>query len=141
MQTRLATLSERPRFTTFLLGFFALVGLTLAATGLYGLISFLVTQRTQEMGIRIAIGATPAQIAGLMLKHVLYWSLSGVLIGSAFTTFVVRSLRTIVFKVPVENPALFALSACLMIAVAIAAGLIPSLRATRIDPIAALRQE
>jgi len=115
--------------------------LALAATGLYGLISFLVMRRTQEMGIRIAIGATPARIASMVVKHVLYWSLSGVVIGSAATTIVVRSLRTIVFKVPVENPALFALSACLMVAVAIAAALIPALRATRIDPIATLRQE
>jgi predicted permease len=141
MRDRLATLSERPRFTTLLLCFFAFAGLVLAAAGLYGLISFLVAQRTQEMGIRMAVGATPAQIAGLMLKHSLYWTLSGVLIGCAVAALVVRSLRTLVFKVPVENPALFALVACLMIAVALAAALVPSLRAARVDPIAALRQE
>jgi hypothetical protein len=141
MQARLATLSERPRFTALLLGFFALVGLVLAATGLYGLISFLVTQRTQEVGIRMALGATPAAIAGLMLKQVLYWSMSGVAVGSAITVVVARSLRSLVFNVPVENPAVFVLAACLMIAVALSATLLPSLRAAKIDPMTALRRE
>jgi putative ABC transport system permease protein len=141
MQERLATLSERPRFTTLLLSFFALVGVVLAAAGLYGLISFIVIQRTPEIGIRMAVGATPFQVGTLMLKHALYWSLSGVLIGSIMTAFIVRWLRSLVFEVPVENPLLFGLAASLMIAVAIAATLIPSLRAAKIDPIAALRQD
>jgi predicted permease len=141
MQERLAALSARPRFTTLLLSFFALVGVALAAAGLYGLISFIVVQRTQEIGIRMAVGATPFQVGTLMLKHALYWSLSGVLIGSIVTALVVRWLRSLVFEVPVENPILFGLAACLMIAVALAATLIPSLRATKIDPIAALRQD
>ena len=141
MQTRLATLSERPRFTTMLIGFFALVGLALAASGLYGLVSFLVTQRMQELGIRMAVGATRVQIVRLMLSQVLYWSLSGVSIGCAITVLVVRSLRTLVFQVPVENPLLFALAACLLIAVALAAALLPSLRAAQIDPVSTLRRE
>jgi putative ABC transport system permease protein len=141
MQERLATLSERPRFTTLLLTFFALVGVALAAAGLYGLISFIVIQRTKEIGIRMAVGATPLQVGTLMLKHALYWSLSGVLIGSIMTALIVRWLRSLVFEVPVENPMLFGLAGSLMIAVAIAATLIPSLRAAKIDPIAALRQD
>jgi putative ABC transport system permease protein len=124
-----------------LLTFFALVGVALAAAGLYGLISFVVIQRTREIGIRMAVGATPFQVGTLMLKHALYWSLSGVLIGSIMTALIVRWLRSLVFEVPVENPMLFGLASCLMISVAVAATLIPSLRAAKIDPIVALRQD
>jgi predicted permease len=141
MQDRVATLSERPRFTTLLLSFFALTGVILAAAGLYGLISFLVTQRTQEVGVRMAVGATPARIARLMLKPALFCTFSGVAIGWLMTVLVVRSLRGLVFQVPVENPALFSLAAGLMIAVALAATVIPTLRAARIDPVASLRRE
>jgi putative ABC transport system permease protein len=141
MPERLATLSERPRFTTLLLSFFAVVGVALAATGLYGLISFLVIQRTQEIGIRMAVGATPLQVGTLMLQHALSWSLAGVLIGSAITAFIARWLRGLVFQVPAENPLLFGLAAGLMLAVALVAALLPSLRAANIDPIAALRRD
>jgi putative ABC transport system permease protein len=141
MQERLATLSERPRFTTLLLSLFALVGVTLAVTGLYGLVSFLVIQRTQEIGIRMSVGATPFQVGVLMLRHALFWSLSGVLIGSAITVLIARWLRSLVFQVPVENPTLFGFAAGLMLAVALAAALVPSLRAATIDPIAALRRD
>jgi hypothetical protein len=100
MRERLATLSERPRFTTLLLSFFALFGVMLAATGLYGFLSFVVIQRTQEIGVRMALGATPLQVGTLMLKHALYWNLSGVLVGSASTVLIVRWLRSLVFGCP-----------------------------------------
>ncbi len=141
MQERVSTLSQRPRFTTILLSFFALIGVALAAIGLYGLISFLVIQRTQEVGVRMAMGATPARIARLMLIQALYWILCGVAIGALITALVARSLRSLLFEVPAENPGLFCLAAGLMIVVGLAATVIPSLRAARIDPVAALRRE
>ncbi|HEX4227483.1 MAG TPA: hypothetical protein VHZ07_02355 [Bryobacteraceae bacterium] len=76
-----------------------------------------------------------------MLKHALYWSLSGVLVGCIITVVAVRLIRGLVFNVPVENPLLFALATCLMIAVSLTAALLPSVRAARIDPLVALRQE
>jgi predicted permease len=141
MQQRLHAVSERPRFSALLLSFFAVTGVLLAATGLYGLISFLVVQRTQEVGVRMAVGATPLQIVKLILGHALRWTLAGVVVGLIGTAMAVRSLRGLLFQVPAENPALFAMAAVLMIVVTIAAAWLPSLKAARIDPMVALRHE
>jgi ABC-type antimicrobial peptide transport system permease subunit len=141
MQQRLHAVSERPRFSALLLSFFALTGVLLAASGLYGLISFLVAQRTQEVGVRMAVGATPSQIVQLILGHALRWTLGGVVVGLIGTAMAVRSLRSLLFQVPPENPVMFGTAALLLIAVTIAAAWLPSLRAARIDPMVALRHE
>jgi putative ABC transport system permease protein len=141
MQRRIRADSERPRFSAILLSFFAFVGVVLAALGLYGLISFLVEQRTQEIGVRMAVGATRVQVAGLILWHTLRWSLGGVVVGLAAVVVLARSLRSLVFHVPVENPILFGSMVLLMLVVAALAALRPALQVANIDPMAALRRE
>jgi predicted permease len=141
MQQRMHAVSERPRFTAVLLSFFALVGVALAAGGLYGLISFLVLQRTRELGVRVAVGATSGQIVQLILAHALRWTLAGVAAGLIAAALAARSLASLLFQVHAENPALFGAAALLMIAVSVAAALAPSLRAAKIDPMIALRHE
>ncbi|HEY3939983.1 MAG TPA: ABC transporter permease [Bryobacteraceae bacterium] len=141
MQQRLNSVSERPRFSALLLCFFALTGVLLAASGLYGLVSFLVAQKTQEVGVRMAVGATPAQIGRWILGHALRWSLGGVAVGLIGTAAAVRALGSLLFQVKAENPLLFAMAALLMILVTIAAAWMPSRRAAKIDPMVALRHE
>jgi putative ABC transport system permease protein len=138
---RMHTVSERPRFTAVLLSFFALIGVALAAGGLYGLISFLVLQRTRKVGVRMALGATSGQVVQLILAHALRWTLAGVAIGLVAAAAAARSLGSLLFQVRAENPALFCAAAFLMIAVSVAAALAPSLRAAKIDPMTALRHE
>mgnify|MGYP001553143828 CR=1 FL=1 len=141
IEQRMHTVSERPRFIAVLLAFFALIGVTLAAGGLYGLISFLVLQRTREVGVRMAVGATSGQIVRLILAHALRWTLGGVAVGLIAATVAARSIGSLLFQVHAENPVLFGAAALLMIAVGVTAALAPSLRAAKIDPMIALRHE
>ena len=141
VEQRIYSASERPRFAAVLLSLFALTGVALAAGGPYGLISFLVLQRTREVGIRIAVGATSAQIIRLILSHAMRWTLGGAAAGLIGAAVAARSLRSLLFEVRAENPALFAAAALLMLVISAAAALAPSLRATRINPVIALRHE
>jgi ABC-type antimicrobial peptide transport system permease subunit len=141
MQERIRAVSERPRFTAMLLGLFALVGVVLAAGGLYGLTSYLVAQQRPELGLRLALGAQPTQLAVFILSHVLRWTLTGVLVGFTCTALAVRYLRALLFHVSAENFQLFAAAALVMLAVATIAALEPSIRAARIDPVATLRHD
>lgn len=141
MPERLRQGSERPRFSAALLSLFAVAGVVLAAAGLYGLISFLVAQRTQEVGVRMALGATPAQIATLVLAHALRWSALGIAIGIGGSVASGRVLRSLLFQVPANDPALIGAAALLLLFVTLAATLVPSLRAARLDPVAALRKD
>jgi putative ABC transport system permease protein len=141
MPERLRQISERPRFRAALLGVFSIVGVVLAATGLYGLMSFLVARRTQEVGVRMALGATPAQVARLVLAHALRWSILGVAAGVVGSFAAGRVLRSLLFRVPANDSALIGAAAVLLLAVSAAATLLPSLRAARIDPVVALRQD
>jgi ABC-type antimicrobial peptide transport system permease subunit len=124
-----------------LLSLFALTGVALAAGGIYGLISFLILQRTREVGIRIAVGATSAQIIHLILSHAMRWTLAGVAAGLIGAAVAARWLGSLLFEVRAENPALFAAAAILMLVISAAAALAPSLRASRVDPMVALRHE
>ncbi len=141
MAAQVRALSERPRFNALLLSSFALVGLLLASAGLYGLISYLVVQRRQEIGVRMAVGATPRQIAFLVLTHALRWTAVGVVVGLLGTLIATRFIGSLLFEVSPENPILFSAAALILLAVATAATLLPALRASRIDPIVVLRQE
>jgi putative ABC transport system permease protein len=141
MQRRVRAISERPRFDAFLLSLFAVIGVLLAASGLYGLISFLVIQRTPEIGVRIALGATPRRIASLVAYDALRWTAVGIAIGLVGAAMTARSLRSILFQVPAENPALFSAAAVVLLVTALAATLGPAWRASKIDPMQALRKE
>ena len=129
------------RLTTRLLGFFSGLALTLAAIGLYGVISQSVVQRTQEIGIRMAIGAQPREVLGLVLASGLRLVAVGVAIGLAGAFALTRVLRTLLFGVTAHDPLTFAGNAALLVAVATVACILPALRATRVNPIIALRAD
>ena len=129
------------RLTTRLLGFFSALALTLAALGLYGLVAYSVVQRTQEIGIRMAIGAQRRDVLALVVGSGLRLVGLGVALGLAGAYLMSRVLRTLLFGVSVHDPLVFAGNAALLIAIATLACLVPALRATRVNPIIALRAE
>lgn len=135
-----ASLSAR-RFSTTLLGLFAVVALLLAAVGVYGVMAYLVNQGTREIGIRMVIGATQRGIVGLVVRRGLTLAAAGVGIGMTGALALSRLLRSFLFGVQATDPATFATVAALLIVVAMAACFIPARRAARVDPIAALRSE
>jgi predicted permease len=141
MAAQVRALSERPRFDALLLSAFALVGLLLASAGLYGLVSYLVVQRRQEIGVRMAVGATPRQIGSLILMHALCWTAAGIAVGLLTTLITTRFLGSLLFEVSPEDSLLFSAAALTLLAVSIVATLLPALRASRIDPMTVLRQE
>jgi ABC-type antimicrobial peptide transport system permease subunit len=134
-------LADKPRFNALLLALFAAIGLCLASIGLYGLISFLVTQRTQEIGVRIALGATAGNILRLVLAHALRWTAAGVLIGLLGSLAATRWLRTLLYQVPERDPWTFAATVAALFIVGLLAAWFPSRRALGVDPLTALKQE
>jgi predicted permease len=104
MHNRVGKLTARPRFNAVLLSLFAGMGVLLAAIGLYGVMAFLVGQRTQEIGVRMALGATPAAIAKLVLSRAALWTLAGTLLGLIGSLFATRAIRTLLFQVPEHDP-------------------------------------
>ncbi len=127
------------RLLVILLGSFAGVALLLALIGIYGIIAYSVAQRTQEMGIRRALGAQQADILGLVVGQGLRLALAGVALGIAGAFGLTRLMTTLLFHVTATDPATFVAVAVLFLLVALAASYIPARRATRIDPMAALR--
>jgi predicted permease len=141
MSQRVNKLADRPRFNAVLLGLFAAIGVSLAAIGLYGVISFLVTQRTQEIGVRIALGAASGNILGLIFAHAIRWTVAGILIGLLGSVAAARWLRSLLYQVPERDPWTFAISVAVLFVVALLASWFPSRRALSVDPLIALKQE
>ena len=134
-------LAVRQRFNALLLGLFASMGLLLAAVGLYGVTSFLVADRTREIGVRMALGATRGEIAGMVLGRAVGWTAAGTGLGLIGSLFAVRLLRSMLFHVPARDPFTLAVSVGVLILVALLAAWVPSRRAAKTDPIQALRQD
>ncbi|MGA2536357.1 MAG: FtsX-like permease family protein [Terracidiphilus sp.] len=136
-----STLADRPRFETALLGFFALCGLLMAVIGLYGVISFLAAQRTKEIGVRMALGATRADIlqliAGEGVRLILLGGVAGLVVALATS----KLLQTMLFNVAPRDPLIFAAVALVLGLVAFAASLIPARAAMKVEPMVALRYE
>jgi putative ABC transport system permease protein len=124
-----------------LLGLFAGLATILAAIGLYGLLAYSIRQRTSELGIRIALGASPANVIGMILAQGLRPAAAGVLIGLAIAGATVRVLQSLLFEVKPLDYQVFLAVATLLITVAALACAIPARRAIRIDPAMALRTE
>lgn len=129
------------RFAMLLLGLFAGLALLLAAIGLAGVISYLVTQRTKEIGIRIALGASRAAVLRLIEGQTLRLVALGILVGLAGALAATRALSSMLYGVTPRDPLTFSAVAAGLLLVALAAGFWPALRATRIDPVRALRDE
>ena len=124
-----------------LLNAFAVVALLLASIGLYGVISYLVGQQTQELGIRLALGAQRKDVLLLVLSQGMKMTLGGVALGLLASLGLTRLLTKMVYGVSTTDPATFAVIAALLILVALLACLIPARRATKVDPLTALRYE
>jgi putative ABC transport system permease protein len=141
MQTRIGKLAQRPRFTAVLLSLFAGLGVLLAGIGIYGVVGFLVAQQTREIGIRIALGATPQVVLKLILSSMLRWTVAGAALGLLGAWFCSRLLESLLFDVHAHDPILLLSALFLLLAVAFLAAWIPARRAMRVDPVVALRYE
>jgi putative ABC transport system permease protein len=139
-ETRARTVSQR-RFAMLLVGVFAAVALTLAAVGIHGMLSYGVSRRTREIGIRVALGARPASVRQLIVGQGLVLTLLGLAIGLPASLALTRLLRSLLFGVTPTDPMTLAGGAVLLAAVAILASYVPARRATRVDPAIALRVE
>jgi predicted permease len=131
----------RQRFSMLLLGVFAALALVLAAVGIYGVMSYSVAQRTREIGIRIALGATKSDVLKLAVGHGLRLVLIGVAIGLASALILTRVMSSLLFGISATDPTTFAAISLVLISVALVASYIPALRATKVDPMVALHYQ
>ena len=129
------------RFTVLLLGGFAALALILASLGIYGLISYSVNQRTQEIGIRMAIGASAGDVQRQIIRQTMSLAAVGMAIGGVASWVVGRALRGLLFEVTTTDPGTFLAMLVILTIVAVIAGYLPARRASRIDPMVALRAE
>jgi putative ABC transport system permease protein len=124
-----------------LVGIFAILAVVLAAVGIYGVMSYTVSQRTQEIGVRMALGAQAANVRSMILMQTIKLTALGVAIGLAGAFLVARLLSSLLFGVGTHDPLTFLGVTLLLIVVAVVAAYIPARRAMRVDPIVALRYE
>jgi putative ABC transport system permease protein len=141
MDDVISTSASGDRFNTVLLGAFAAIALLLTAAGIFGVLSYLVTQRTREIGLRMALGAQPEDVLRVVVGHGLRLVLLGLCIGVAAALVVTRWMSSVLFDVKPTDPLTFAAVGVLLTAVAFLASYIPARRAMRVDPMVALRYE
>jgi putative ABC transport system permease protein len=141
LEARLDKLVARPRFNATLLGAFGAVALMLAAIGVYGVLSYSVSSRLREIGVRLALGADARSVFGLVLTYGLRLAAAGTVIGFLGAAAALRSIQSLVNDVPTADPRVFAVAAGVMLVVAGLAASLPAKRASAVDPIAVLRQE
>ena len=132
---------SRPRFNLVLVSVFALLALALSAVGISGVMAYLVTRRTREIGIRMALGARRGDVLRLVLREGLRPVMGGLVVGVAVAVVAARLIRTLVFGIAPVDPASFVLAGTALLVVALVAAWIPARRATAVDPLVALREE
>jgi len=141
MSDRVAESLGRRRFSTFLLGVFAVVALLLSVIGIYGVIAYSVSQRTQEIGIRMALGANSWLVRRGVLTKTLRLALAGVALGTLGSFALSRWIESLLFGTTPTNPAVYSGVSLLLCVVALVAAYVPARRASRIEPLQALRTE
>ena len=141
MSERMSGAISQPRRWTILLSLFSGLGLVLAAVGAYGVLSFYVTRQSRDLGIRIALGADPTSVRGLVIRRGIALASVGIVIGLVASLAGARWARSVVFGVSPTNPATLVLVGVTLLAVAVLSCLLPAWRATRIDPMRTLRTE
>jgi predicted permease len=141
MSDVVSTSMATPRLTGFLLTAFAAIALTLAAIGIYGVLSYLVAQRTHEIGIRLAIGADRRQVLGMILKQGVMLAVSGVAVGLVAAFALTRLMESLLYQVKPSDPITFVTVPLALIGVAVVASYLPALRATRVSPVTALHMD
>jgi len=141
MEQRLANITTSRRLNTVLLGSFAAVAMLLAAVGIYGVMSYAVTQRRREIGVRMALGAQKSDVLGLVVGGGLRLTLAGVVIGLIGASALTRYLSSLLFEVKPTDPLTFAVIPLVLGAVALFACWLPARRAAKTEPMAALRCE
>jgi putative ABC transport system permease protein len=141
MEQVLSGLIAQRRFSMTLVGVFAVLALTLALIGAYGVTSFLVSQRTREIGIRLALGADPSRVSRLVVREGMRVAAAGVLAGVIIALFATRLTSSLLYGVSPRDPLTIGAVALMLLAVSALANYLPARRAARIDPLAALRQD
>ena len=141
METLIAQRTGPRRFSVMLVSGFAALALVLASIGLYGVMSYTVTLRSRELGVRVALGAAAGDVLGMVLEQGVRLAVAGVGIGLVAALLLTRVMRSMLFGVGVVDPETFVLVPLVLLAVAALASYVPARRATRVDPIEALRSE
>jgi putative ABC transport system permease protein len=141
LDTVVAKSIARPRFNALLLAIFAGVALVLASVGIYGVMNYSATQRTQEIGIRMALGAKPGDILRLVVGHGMKLTLAGIVIGVIASLALTRVMANLLFGITATDLPTFAAVCVVLTTVALIANYIPARRATRLNPVNALRYE
>jgi predicted permease len=141
MQERLHDSLARQRFSSTMLGAFAVFALLLAAVGLYGVMSHLVTQSTHDIGVLVTFGARPGNIIALVVRQGMQLTGTGIVLGLVGAAALTRVMSSLLFGISTTDALTFAAVPALLVAVALAATVIPAWKATRVDPMIALREE
>jgi putative ABC transport system permease protein len=141
MREWIATSAAQPRLNAALLGVFAGIALLVAAIGTYGVLAYSVSQRTRELGLRMALGADRAGVLRLIVREGMRVGITGIIAGVIAAAGLGRAISTLVFGVSAWDPATYVTVTGLLAVVTLAACVVPAMRASRVDPIVALRLE
>jgi putative ABC transport system permease protein len=141
MEQAISASLAQPRFNTFILSIFSALGFILAVVSLYGVVAYTVSQRTREIGIRMALGAGALDVMKLVIKQGIILTLAGIAIGLACVFALMRVLSNLIYGLSATDPTTLAAASLAMAAVALAASIVPARRAMKVDPVAAIRHE
>ena len=141
LESVLGTAVSRPRLLAWLLALFGVIGLVLGAVGIFGVLAYAVNQRRQEIGVRVALGARPRTVLGLIIGQGLMLAAAGVVLGVAGAVLLTRWMQDVLFDIQPSDPATFAQVIVVLAAAALLASWLPARRALRIDPVTALRYD